>query len=332
MTNRNRRKDFFYAAIFLGIGLGLICFLGVWDNLNVKDLALAIVRTRPLFGGLIIVSTVFHFWISALKWRLITEQIVDFDTLRTPFLRYTIITGLLAQFLPQQLCVVVVRAVVLRSHDSLRTRYGVASSLFDQVFDFLIPALLVIPGLLVILGYFSTQQFLIISFVMLLCPGIVVALFAGKFIKVSGRVVRLVPGIGRWFSGPAIQGGKRDETLLFSMAIVTRLYVLSIIRYVNLLLRSCLVVGAVGLKVPLTAVVSAFSPVLLSGVISVTPANLGIAEWGWVGLLTISGLASETAAKFALLNRCYVFLAVIAVNMGLAVCLFLRKGRRQKGF
>jgi uncharacterized membrane protein YbhN (UPF0104 family) len=78
--------------------------------------------------------------------------------------------------------------------------------------------------------------------------------------------------------------------------------------------RALLVVPAAGLDIPLAYVAYGFAPVLLSAVISITPANIGIAEWGWVGMLKLGGLSPTTAIHYALLNRGLTFFAVISVN------------------
>jgi uncharacterized membrane protein YbhN (UPF0104 family) len=97
--------------------------------------------------------------------------------------------------------------------------------------------------------------------------------------------------------------------------LVAELLLVSTLRYLNLLARFLFAAWAVGAAISSTTIALALPPVMLSFVLGLTPAGLGIVEWGWVGVLALGGVEAEAAGGFALSARAAILLGVLTVNL-----------------
>jgi hypothetical protein len=63
----------------------------------------------------------------------------------------------------------------------------------------------------------------------------------------------------------------------------------------------------------------------MSIIVAITPGNIGIAEWGWVGLLSLVGISTYDAGYFAIISTVLGYGSTIAVFTGILMMFFLWK-------
>ena len=303
-----------YVLGSLVLGLGLVALLGYCDALDLKQLTEQLRACKPLFLGLILLSTLLHFAITALKWRLVAPSLTQKTPFWTYFFAYTCIAGLIGQVLPLLFSAVTVRSLAMRFHKEVSLTKGVASTVYDQFFDVLVSLALLPAALLAILGLVTLRVGGAISAVSLLIVGLAVPILGRQTGPLLIRICKPLPFLRRLLSDSSSDAVDKVPALLTD-GVIVRLFVLSVVRYANLLFRCYLVVLALDLDIPFLAVAHAFPPVLLSFLLGITPANLGIAEWGWMGILGILGVPLATATCFALAARLLVLAVVVAINL-----------------
>jgi uncharacterized membrane protein YbhN (UPF0104 family) len=102
------------------------------------------------------------------------------------------------------------------------------------------------------------------------------------------------------------------------------------LKFLNLVARNYLVVLAAGLPIGFSPTALAIPVLILASIIAITPGNLGISEWGWVGVLMVFGTSKLDAAEFAILRRVVVLVAIILCNVLVALYfLIFRPGRKR---
>jgi uncharacterized membrane protein YbhN (UPF0104 family) len=318
-----------WGAAALSVGLLLVVLLIYLTGMDLELFWQNLIQAHPGFLLLICLSTFLHFYLSACKWRLVADRLSPGSKMGHHFLVYSGWIGLLGQVLPMQFCVVTVRSLAARWHDQLPLGRGAVVALFDQLFDFLVPCFFLLGALVAMSGVLSpglaagvTGALVVIGLLLVIAGG----RKAGKLLM---GMIRMLPMPGKRTRMPE-EGSAKSSLEWMDRTFLTRLSVASVARYLNLVFRSYLVVLAVGLPVGFLPVFFAMPVVVLSIVISVTPASLGIAEWGWAGVLTAFGIETDLAARYALLNRVLVLLSVVVVN-GLVSGVFywMKQGDRE---
>ena len=93
----------------------------------------------------------------------------------------------------------------------------------------------------------------------------------------------------------------------------TYLATLTLGRMLLLLLRLQLVAYALGVVIQPEIILIGMSVFQLSWLLSVTPGGIGIAEWGWVGVLVRYGFSPSDAALLSIAFRIYLFIFSVVV-------------------
>jgi uncharacterized membrane protein YbhN (UPF0104 family) len=97
---------------------------------------------------------------------------------------------------------------------------------------------------------------------------------------------------------------------LFSRQVLRPLLGLTILRYVVMTVRTMAFMQLLGLDLSLEYALYIMPLVQLTLLFNLTPGNLGIGEWTWVSLLTLSGVDATIAGSYSVAQRGLVFLAV----------------------
>lgn len=314
-TGNNVRGIFLFLS-----GLLLVSLIGLLfrkTKITVSDVDYTIKSVRLGWLFLISLSTVLHFNLSAIKWRVVLNRVVNQDPLPyTFFLMYTTLGAALGQVLPVQLSVITSRSLATRiQNNSFSSGFG--SSFVEQVFDLLVPLALFFPGMIFVSkgakdvsGWIGMAVFALVALgamVFALVPRGVPALaaFFARRKDGSGIAARIAPFFyqylwnehqGRWFHG----------------RVMLILYSLSILRFGNLILRTWFVTQSLHLGVPLATLTMIMPGIILSNLIAITPGNIGVTEWTFVGLLALVGVNASAASLFSLTHRVLVFISIIA--------------------
>ncbi|MCD4755246.1 MAG: flippase-like domain-containing protein [Deltaproteobacteria bacterium] len=307
----------FRSAILAGgsFAIGIFLLIGLCSlySIQIGDVEKILHEINLSFAVLIFASTFFHFWITGVKWRIVTQKITSISQTNTNFFLYSSLTGLLSQAIPLQFCVLFVRTLATRWHDNLSLKKGAASAVYDQFFDLLIPLLILGPGLLYIFNAVDKMIFVVITSILFLILLLFIS-FAGEQIII--RLLKfgaLLPYVGTHLKKKVQDLQINNREGILAPGTIAIIFFLSLIRYINLLLRYYVVSLAIGADISFFQVTAAMPAIHLSIILPITPAGLGVAEWGWVGILSFMGTGLDDATSFALFARILVFISVVTV-------------------
>jgi len=312
---------FSIAASFLLAG-ALILLLGAAAKIDLGALLETLVASHPLFAFGVLASTFVHMGLSAYKWSLVTRRVSAGAAARAGplfFMFYTCLGAVTAQVLPVHISMTAVRSIGLRFHQKVPVVRGAATSIYEQAFDLLVPALLLGPSLLVLFGGIGLAAWWSISLAGLAALGVGGAVWGSRAIDALSRgIARRRPG-GAPFE--TLRKALRDaaELEVFEGGLIATIFALSVLRYANLVLRAYLVVMATGLAIGLSDVLYVMPPVQLSSLITITPGALGVTEWTWSSLLALQGTSLALAGQFALLYRLVALAAELIAAAAVAV-------------
>jgi len=268
--------------ILFGLAIGFVlCMLLVEQTaLTTEKWRVAMTRWTlwPCLG--VLLSSFLLMAASALKWQIMTQAVGDKGTKTFRFfLRHSIWQNWVGQFVPPSLAVVAGRGFTERAGGSRKILAGLWGGLIDQALDFLFLAAMLTGTLFVLL--FNARWFCFL-----------VAAMMGSF-----AVFCILSWAGRRFN---------DARLLVA---ATPILALSLARAALTVLRLIVGTVATGSAIAPLHVAAATAPVALLALIPITPGNLGVAEWGWRGILTFMGETADEAAIFALSFRLLTFLS-----------------------
>jgi uncharacterized protein (TIRG00374 family) len=305
------------SGLSLAIGLLLVVTLGPALGFDFSRLPEDLMGLNPVFVLLILASTLLHFLVSAAKWRMVTEAIAPETKSSGGYYTFSALNGLISNFIPLQFSTVAVRSLMMKFRDRMPLLKGAASTVYDLMFDLTVTTLAVIAAIPAIFGVLSPAAAFAFFLVELVIGGTVISLFnrraAVLFVGIGRRIPLLRNFIRRSNIAAELSGNRYVP--LFSVSLTARLFFLSALRYLNLLIRNYLVVPAAALSIGFLPVAMAMPLIQFATIVSVTPANLGVSEWGWVGLLAVFGVAAKLSARFALIKRLVFFLAILLINV-----------------
>ncbi len=322
-------------SAFLSLGLGIFLVSLVLNRTEVsgEQVVDKLQHLNLFFVSLVTVSTFIHLWLSAYKWRIITQKLSKNNQQSQNFyLGYTILATLAIQFLPQHIGQPFVQGLAIKMHKLTSLSRGLFSVIYDQLLNIIVPILLLPPVLLYMLKKISLSWAIFITLGILLGIHYAVArwnkpliLFLGKsYCKLKQLIARKQQFANR-------EQGIEDIPVL-STRFTLRLFWLSTFRHLNWILRSFFVVSAGGFAIKFWSIFFTTTLVQSAMLLSFTPANLGFMELGWIGGLGLLGVPAGEAGNFALLLRILglgsVILIAIAFYLGVFANTLSRKSNK----
>ncbi len=260
---------------------------------------------------LVVATTLAHMFIGGWKWQLVTRWYQrDLDRgLGIHFYTLTTCYGsLLGHFLPMHLTVMAARSFALRMQAKASIGAGAATSLVEQVFDLVVPVLLLLPAAALIFGVADLTVTAVAA--ALLLVGFA-ALLGASGPSVVLWLVGLIGTVKGWFGMPS---DRQDDALLGrrkARRLLLSLYGLSLVRFANLVLLSVAIAWALGLPISGQQIFVAMPIVQLSFAVPITPGSLGVAEWTWSTALVLQGVGPTVAGEYALASRLLIIAAVV---------------------
>ena len=311
------KKNVISSILSLGLGFFLVWLTLHFTNVDLREVAASFYTLNPLYTGLAITALIVHTALTAYKWGLVTQKLTPKNQQSLKFyLFYTTLGSLTMQFMPQYVGMVMVQNLALRVHKISSFSKGFLSVVYDQFFNLLIPVLLFPTSILYVLGYISLSVAVWAWIATIIAVHFVINQWHRRLISL---LIKALAWLKQLKSGKtktsqaAIETGKDS---ILGKRFTLYLYWISVIRYVVWIIRGVLIAIAGGFKIKLWAVAFISPIVQLAMLLSFTPANLGLMEFSWIGLLGLFGVPDATAVKFALIQR---FLYIIAVMIILAV-------------
>ncbi len=311
------KKNVISSILSLGLGFFLVWLILRFTEVDLEQIVASFYSLNPFYAGLAITALIVHTALTAYKWGLVTHKLTPSNQQPLKFyLFYTTLGSLTMQFMPQYVGMVMVQNLALRIHNISSISKGFLSVIYDQFFNLLIPLLLFPTSLLYVLGYISLS----VAVFIWIATIILVHFIINKWhLRVIAFLIRALIWVKQLKSGkaeasqPAIAKGNDS---IIGKQFTLYLYWFSVVRYLVWIIRGVLIVIAGGFKIKLWAVAFISPIVQLAMLLSFTPANLGLMEFSWIGLLGLFGVPDATAVKFALMQR---FLYIVAVAIILAV-------------
>ncbi len=289
----------FLSVLSFALGLGLCVGLVFWQGLSRGDALL-------LWNGLScfwIIAVFLLSWALMLcgerKWRLLAQSFhgeKGSEPYSGFFLRHYLWQNWIAQFVPPTLAIALGRGWATRRMGGGSVASGIGNGLVDLATDFGALSLF-LPGAFLVLFFGAGWA----DFLIGTCCGLGLSLFvywgSRRFVKEPWR------------------------------GVLWRLAGFSFARAVLTLLRLLAGVKAFSLSLALLPVAALTPVVALVSLVPLTPGNLGLAEWGWVGGLAYAGQSTRDAALYAIGFRLLVLVAQTLL-LGLNEA-YVRFGKKQ---
>ena len=311
------KKNVISSVLSLALGFFLVWLILRFTEVDLEQIVASFYSLNPLYAGLAITALIVHTFLTAYKWGLVTHKLTPDNQQPVKFyLFYTTLGSLTMQFMPQYVGMVMVQNLALRVHKVSSFSRGFLSIVYDQFFNLLIPLLLFPTSILYVFGYISLSVAVFIW----------IATIVGTHFIINRWHRRLITWLIKtltWLK--QLKAGKnkasRTEIATGNDSVLSKqftlyLYWISVVRYLVWIVRGVLIAIAGGFKIKLWAVAFISPIVQLAMLLSFTPANLGLMEFSWIGLLGLFDVPDASAVKFALMQR---FLYVVAVVIILAV-------------
>lgn len=281
----------------------------------------------------ILATTVFHCWITGIKWRYVTRLTSRGIDLGAGYYLYSALIGLLGQVLPLQVAMLAGRSLALRMHGNVPLRRGAGGVVYDQFFDLLVPLTMVMPILLAAAKVVPHQTggWLCLGAVGLV--GSLLAIFGERAIQILLRPLLAV--LPRTWSVTGLLSSLHQGSSLTGRQTLVTLYALSSLRVANLVFRAWLVGWTLHLDLSWMVILFANCGVTFSLIFAFLPGALGVVEWGWVGMLHLFGVDTIDAPHYAVSSRLFAVAALVGINLVHAIALMaywvLRGRRRRRG-
>ena len=311
------KKNVISSVLSLALGFFLVWLVLRFANVNLEQVVASFYSLNPWYAGLAITALIVHTALTAYKWGIVNQKLTPDNQQTLKFyLFYTTLGSFTMQFMPQYVGMVMVQNLALRVHKVGSFSRGFLSIVYDQFFNLLIPSLLLPTSIIYVLGYVSLSVAIFIWIATIISIHFIINKWHRRLILSLIKTLTWLKQLKSKKSQvdrAAIDTGK-DSVL--SKQFTLYLYWISVVRYIVWILRGVLIAIAGGFKIKLWAIAFISPIVQLAMLFSFTPANLGLMEFSWIGLLGLFDVPDASAVKFALMQR---FLYLVAVLVILAV-------------
>jgi uncharacterized membrane protein YbhN (UPF0104 family) len=307
---RSRRRAAIVGAGKLVLGIGLVAGLLAWLGPSWSDV-LERLQPRPGFMLVGFVGTLLATFVTAARWKILTEVTSGGGISYGSYFHYLALTRFLGQFSSVLVMDLVGRSVALRAAGSQRGLGLLITPLvLERVLDLVIPLVMIAWAWTIHAGDLEALRWVTLAIVSLALVALAIPLLAPMTRLALGLYARLRRI--RHADAPA------PASVTVSTPIAARVAVLSMLRYGAVVLQFFGMGAAAGIVLDPKSILSAAPVAMLTGLVGVTPGGLGIQEAGWAGALHWLGHEDAAIALFVLATR-----TLIIVNFGLLSLLSL---------
>ena len=309
-------KNIIYTVLSLGLGIFLVWLILTLTPVSGEQIFDKLQHLNLIFAACVVLSMFLHLWLSAYKWRLITEKLTKNND-RSPnfYLSYMIFANLAIQFVPQHIGMAFVQSLAVKVHKIGSLSKGVFSVVYDQFLNILIPVILLPPSILLILGKISLSLAIFLYLgILLLAHYIITQWHKPLIILIVKQYWQLKKILSKDKSSLSKDNNIKDIPIL-STRFTIRLFWLSVLRHINWSLRSFFVVLAGNFAIKFWSILFTINIVQSAMLVSITPANLGFMEWSWIGSLGLLGVPALETGNFALLQRIITLSSLVLITL-----------------
>ncbi len=327
-TSKPRRRTVVFTV--LGSLLALVLLIIMFSGLDVTlNTIIALIRDVPLWGyATVILLTMMIFALSAYQWMLALQatQVNDDTPDYLALLAYTALGAMLGKIIPIQFSTPLVRSVMLRWRNQTSVLRSSTTSILEQGMALFVPVILSVPGILALENIITARVWGTAVVVMLVAGWLFFTYLVPPLLR---SLVRFYDRIGEAHILHRFSFVRRLldrfnallDTPVLQPQTLQPLYAIAIVRYAVLMMRIMLIIWMLQLPVPLIFAFYVVPAIQVTQLVNLTPGNLGLREWTWVGLLVLAGVDATTTATFALAQRVLIFVAVL-IATSLLVLLF----------
>lgn len=311
------KKNVISSVLSLALGFVLVWLILRFTEVDLEQIVRSFYSLNPLYAGLAITTLIIHTFLTAYKWGLVTQKLTPDNQQPLRFyLFYTTLGSLTMQFMPQYVGMVMVQNLALRVHKISSFSRGFLSVVYDQFFNLLIPLLLFPTSILYVLQYISLSVAVFSWTTTIILVHFIINKWHRRLISLLIKTLAWIKQLKSRKSSATTSEIATDNDSILSKKFTLYLYWVSVVRYLVWIIRGILIAIAGGFKIKLWAIAFISPIVQLAMLLSFTPANLGLMEFSWIGLLGLFDVPDASAVKFALMQR---FLYLVAVIIILAV-------------
>ncbi len=310
-----KKKEFY--GLLVGSGLITLFF-------HLADFSWDDVINRIMDGGWIIllgvsIFTAIFYYITTLKWRYITSDLIGSDKkISFGHLYHHVAMGyLFALVIPQAVSDVGVRSYSLKKTHGIALKTGAYSVLLDQFINVMISFVFVVPAIAFLLLKFSMFHTLLLVLVSVVLFSIFFCIFNRNILSTCAKgytwLVRLscrIPFLGVNQSKSLVTA----TDFHISPGIARKVLVIAFVRHFLIALRLYFIVLVLGIEMNYLALLLCSSLMLLIGLISFIPAQLGLGELGWYGVLSCASIPDPEIVVFVISARIFSNLSIIITS------------------
>lgn len=319
------KKNVISSVLSLAVGFLLIWLILRFTEVDLEQIVASFYSLNPLYAGLAITALIVHTFLTAYKWGLVTQKLTPDNQQPVKFyLFYTTLGSFTMQFMPQYLGMVMVQNLALRVHKISSFSKGFLSVIYDQFFNFLIPLLLFPASILYVFGYISLSVAVFIWIATIILTHFIINRWHRRLITLLIKTLTWLKQLKAGKKTAQTQIATGNDSLL-GKDFTLYLYWISVVRYLVWIIRGVLIAIAGGFKIKLWAVAFISPIVQLAMLLSFTPANLGLMEFSWIGLLGLFDVPDATAVTYSLMQRFLYIVAVVIVLAVFAVVSFVER-------
>ena len=303
----NKRRSFLLAASF-ALGVVLLALLMRISRIDLRLTLQQLESVRWISFAKVVLLNALLVLASTEKWRSIDTTLrSSTDSLqpRSASFALTSVGLALGTLLPLQVAMATARTLGTYVHGSPIKR-GTAGTFYEQSFDILAVCFLAVAS--VITRVFSGGETLwIISAAILTGLALLTVQPLMRVIQWFADTCRIKVASSENRLGVALRDFLEfQHSALFNVGLARRLVVLSLARYVVIVLMSIQTAEAIGLHIPLWQMAAAIPFVVIASVIALTPGGLGINELTAATALIFFGTQLAVGSQWILANRVLV--------------------------
>jgi uncharacterized protein (TIRG00374 family) len=249
------------------------------------------------------------------KWKIVTKQILKETSFKKGFFFFYIsLSNTVGMVIPRSLGIFAVRSISLKSLDKSNFKKGIFTIIYDQIFDIFI-ALIMLPSAMLYISKIINFYIAIIIIIFIFTIFVfVLAKYQSPFIKISIKFLIRIKSIFKKDNTEVEVNGFSNLPFFQNPKYVFLLLSLSLIRFGVFILRDYFVIQSISLNINILYLAFSFPIIQLSMILSLTPANLGIGEWSWIGLFSLFGVKSSETALFTLSRRIFIIISVLTIT------------------
>ena len=284
------KQSWMWVRIIVGAVVGVALCVGLILRLDVRaeDWSRLIDGLSWLWVVVIFLLTIGLWWSGSYKWSLWARALHgDAGAEPTPgfFLRHIAWQNWLGQFVPPSLAIILGRSWAARHMPGMNWRAGAGNAFYDQLMEFVLLSSLLPAAWLILQYHMSAKIWAPVALAGMMSASGLIWLFR-KWLP--SRLVPFLPVLLWW----------------------------SAVRVLMVTVRLVAGAPALGLVIDPVSIAAAAPVVALVMVLPLTPGNLGIAEWSWVGVLVYGGV---NAVDVGLMAVGFRVLIIVVQSLLLAV-------------